>query len=132
MASETLSVKIIANASNFSSELSKMSDSVKKVNDDLEGLTKLGDKFKNIGTKMTLAGTAIVASMGGVVAKGAEWQSSVESTQFLYNNLDKSVQNAISSNSKNAKAIGLTTQQYKNGATNIKNSKRNRYFRSRG
>ena len=119
MASETLSVKIIANASNFSSELSKMSGSIDKVNHDLEGLTKLGDKFKDIGAKMTLAGTAIVASVGGIVAKGSEWQSSVESTQFLYNNLGKAVQNAISHNSKNAKSIGLTTQQYKNGATNI-------------
>lgn len=119
MATETLSVKIMANASNFSSELSKMSDSIDKVNDDLEGLSKLGDKFKEVGAKMALTGTAIVGSVGAVVAKGAEWQSSVESTQFLYSNLDKSVQTSISNNSKNAKAIGLTTQQYKNGATNI-------------
>lgn len=51
--------------------------------------------------------------------KGAEWQASVESTQFLYNNLDKSVQKAITSGSENARTIGLTNQQYKAGATSI-------------
>lgn len=119
MATETLSVKIVANANNFSSTLSRMEDEVEKVNKKLEGLNNLGEKFKDVGAKMTVAGAGIVASVGAIVAKGAEWQSNVESTQFLYNNLDKSVQQAITSNSNNAKAIGLTTQQYKSGATEI-------------
>ena len=119
MATETLSVKITADASKFSSAISKISSDMEGVSNKFEGLNKLGEGFKNVGKTMTLVGAGIVASVGGIVAKGAEWTAQVESTQFLYNNLDKSVQKAIESNSKNAKAIGLTTQQYKNGATSI-------------
>lgn len=119
MATETLSVKITADASKFSSAISKVSSDMEGVSTKFEGLNKLGEGFKNVGKTMTLVGTGIVASVGGIVAKGSEWTAQVESTQFLYNNLDKSVQKAIESNSKNAKAIGLTTQQYKNGATSI-------------
>ena len=119
MATETLSVKITANASGFSSAINKMSSDMQGLSTKFEGLNKLGEGFKKVGKNMTLVGAGIVASIGGIVAKGSEWTAQVESTQFLYNNLDKSVQKAIEGNSKNAKAIGLTTQQYKNGATSI-------------
>ena len=50
---------------------------------------------------------------------GSKWNAEVAGTQFLYDNLDKSIQRSIASNSKNARSIGLTTQQYKNSATTI-------------
>ena len=79
----------------------------------------IGEGLKDVGTKMTAVGVGILASMGGIVAKGSEWSAQVEGQKFLYNNLDKTIQKAIDSNSKNAQAIGLTSQQYKNGATDI-------------
>ena len=81
--------------------------------------TDVGKGLQDIGKKMTLAGVAIVTGIGGIVAKGAEWSAQVEGQKFLYNNLDKAIQKSIDSNSKNAQAIGLTSQQYKNGATDI-------------
>ena len=119
MASETLSVKITADGSSFIGTLDSLSGKMQETTSKFESLTAIGDKFKQVGTVMTAVGAGILASIGGIVAKGAEWSSSVESTEFLYKNLDKSVQKAISNNSAEAKAIGLTTQQYKNGATNI-------------
>jgi phage-related protein len=82
-------------------------------------MSEIGQGLKDVGTKMTAAGVAMVASVGGIVAKGAEWSASVESTQFLYNNLDKTVQKSISTNAKSAKSLGMTEQQYKKNATTI-------------
>ena len=116
---ETLQVKIIADASSLSRELSNVSTQLKNTESDLEGLTKVGEGMQKVGKVITGVGVAITGMMAGVVAKGAEWQASVESTNFLYNNLDKSVQKAITSGSENARTIGLTNQQYKAGATSI-------------
>ena len=80
---------------------------------------KVGEGLQDVGKKMTAMGIGIVAGIGGIVAKGAEWSAQVEGQKFLYNNLDKAIQKSIDSNSKNANSIGLTTQQYKNGATTI-------------
>ena len=80
---------------------------------------KVGEGLQDVGKKMTAMGIGIVAGIGGIVAKGAEWSAQVEGQKFLYNNLDKAIQKSIDSNSKNAQAIGLTSQQYKNGATTI-------------
>ena len=81
--------------------------------------TDVGKGLQDVGKKMTAMGIGIVAGIGGIVAKGAEWSAQVEGQKFLYNNLDKAIQKSIDSNSKNANSIGLTTQQYKNGATTI-------------
>ena len=116
---ETLQVKIIADASSLSKELSNVSNQLKNTESDLEGLTKVGEGMQKVGKVITGIGVAVTGMMAGVVMKGAEWQASVESTQFLYNNLDKSVQKAITSGSENARTIGLTNQQYKAGATSI-------------
>ena len=114
-----LKVKISADANGLKGALSGISDDISKVSKDFEGLNKLGEGFKSVGQKMTLVGAGIVASIGGIVAKGAEWSAQVEGQKFLYNNLDKSIQKTIDANSKNANAIGLTAQQYKNGATTM-------------
>lgn len=116
---ETLQVRIIADASSLSRELSNVSTQLRNTESDLEGLTKVGEGMQKVGKVITGVGVAITGMMAGVVAKGAEWQASVESTQFLYDNLDKSVQKAITSGSENARTIGLTNQQYKAGATSI-------------
>lgn len=116
---ETLQVKIIADASSLSKELSNVSNKLRNTESDLEGLTKVGEGMQKVGKVITGVGVAITAGMAGVIMKGAEWNSQVESTQFLYNNLDKSVQKAITTGSENARTIGLTTQQYKTGATSI-------------
>ena len=84
-----------------------------------DNYNQIGEGLKNIGTKMTVVGAGIVASIGGIVAKGSEWSAQVEGQKFLYNNLDKSIQKSINNNSKNANSIGLTAQQYKNSATTM-------------
>ena len=97
-----------------------LANEIKNVTKDTKQFaTDVGKGLQDVGKKMTLAGVAIVTGIGGIVAKGAEWSAQVEGQKFLYNNLDKAIQKSIDSNSKNAQAIGLTSQQYKNGATDI-------------
>ena len=116
---ETLSVKITANANEFNNTLRDMGERMEETTNKFEGLTNLGESMQKVGVTMAAVGTGIIAGIGGIVAKGAEWSASVESTEFMYKNLDSSVQKVIASNSQEAKAIGLTAQQYKAGATNI-------------
>ena len=119
MATESLKVKISAEINDFLSSCDKMTSEVEAISKKFEGLNKIGEGFKSVGKTMTATGAGIVASIGRIVAKGSEWSASVESTNFLYKNLDKSVQKTIANNSKTAKSIGLTTQQYKAGATEL-------------
>ena len=119
MATESLMVRITANASNFSSALSMMQDDMEQVSKDFEGLQKLGDGFKDIGKKMTVAGVAITGAVSGIVLQSAKWSASVESVDFLYKNLDKTVQQTIATNTKQANSLGLTERQYKAGETSL-------------
>ena len=120
MSSKELKVVLSANVSQFKSAMQSISSEMKSVTSNTKQFaTDVGKGLQDVGKKMTLAGVGIVASIGGIVAKGSEWSAQVEGQKFLYNNLDKSIQKAIDSNSKNAQAIGLTSQQYKNGATDI-------------
>ncbi|WP_338659736.1 phage tail tape measure protein [Paraclostridium sordellii] len=96
---------------------SKMSSSSGKINKDFVG--KVGQGLTSVGKTMTAVGAGIVTGISGIVMAGANWSAEVAGQQFLYNNLDKSIQKTIDSNAKNAKAIGLTTQQYKNSATTM-------------
>lgn len=113
---EDLRVQMSLDSSQFNSGIEQASSKVGS----LKGkMSEIGQGLKDVGTKMTATGVAMVASVGGIVAKGAEWSASVESTQFLYNNLDKTVQKSISTNAKSAKSLGMTEQQYKKNATTI-------------
>ena len=115
-----LKVKISADSSDFSNEMKSVSKSMSNMSKTIkDNYAQIGEGLKNIGIKMTVVGAGIVASIGGIVSKGAEWSAQVEGQKFLYNNLDKAVQKSIDSNSKNAQTIGLTAQQYKNSATTI-------------
>ena len=113
---EDLRVQMSLDSSQFNSGIEQASSKVGS----LKGkMSEVGQGLKDVGTKMTATGVAMVASVGGIVAKSAEWSASVESTQFLYNNLDKTVQKSISTNAKSAKSLGMTEQQYKKNATTI-------------
>ena len=105
-----------SNLKDYSETTKEASENTKKMK---EFTTKVGEGLQDVGKKMTAIGVGITASIGGIVMKGSEWSAQVEGQKFLYNNLDKAVQKSIDSNAKNAQAIGLTAQQYKNGATDI-------------
>lgn len=113
---EDLRVRLSLDSSQFNSGVSRAGNSLGA----LKGkMGDIGQGLKSVGTKMTAVGAGMVASVAGIVAKGSEWSASVESTQFLYNNLDKTVQKSIETNQANAKALGMTEQQYKKNATTI-------------
>ena len=112
MSSKELKVVLSANVSQFKSAMQSISSEMKSVTSNTKQFaTDVGKGLQDVGKKMTLVGVGITASIGGIVAKGSEWSAQVEGQKFLYNNLDKSIQKAIDSNSKNAQAIGLTSQQ---------------------
>ena len=115
-----LKVKISADIAQFKSSMKSVTDEMKSVTSNTKQFaTDVGKGLQDVGKKMTAVGVGIVASIGAIAMKGSEWSAQVEGQKFLYNNLDKAIQKSIDSNSKNAKAIGLTSQQYKNGATDI-------------
>ena len=116
---ETLQVKIIADASSLSKELSNVSTQLRNTEDSLEGLTNVGKGMQQVGKVVTAVGVAITGAIGAIVMKGSEWQESVNTTNFLYGNLDKSIQKNIEANTANARSIGLTEQQYKASQTSM-------------
>lgn len=71
MATETLSVKITANASSFSSALNQMNSDLSKMSSQFSGLNKLGDGMKSVGKKLTMGLTVPIAGMGAVSANTA-------------------------------------------------------------
>ena len=115
-----LKVKISADIAQFKSSMKSVTDEMKSVTSNTKQFaTDVGKGLQDVGKKMTAVGVGVIASIGAIAMKGSEWSAQVEGQKFLYNNLDKAIQKTIDSNSKNAKAIGLTSQQYKNGATDI-------------
>lgn len=125
MASESLKVKISAEVKDFLGGCDQMVSGLDEVSKKFKSVNKIGEGFKSVGKQMTAVGVGIIASMGGIVAKGSEWQANAEATEYLYKNLDKSVQKSISTNEKNAKSIGMTTKQYKENATGMANFYKN-------
>lgn len=71
MATEKLSVKITADAQNFSSELSKMYKQLDEAKGKFEGLSKAGDSMKNVGKKLTAGLTLPIAGVAGASVKTA-------------------------------------------------------------
>ena len=116
---ETLQVKIIADASSLSKELSNVSTQLRNTEDSLEGLTNVGKGMQQVGKVVTAVGVAITGAIGAIVMKGSEWQESVNTTNFLYGNLDKAIQKNIDANTANARSIGLTEQQYRASQTSM-------------
>lgn len=105
----TLSARIRLDSSQAEQELQSFQDKAKNT----------GEKLTSIGTTMAKVGAVGTGAIAGLLKVGGDWQAQVAGTEFAMKNLDKTVQDAINSNSKNAQAIGLTTQQYKDGAVNI-------------
>ena len=105
----TLSARIRLDSSQAEQELQSFQDKTKAT----------GEKLTSIGTTMAKVGAVGTGAIAGLLKVGGDWQAQVAGTDFAMKNLDKTVQDAITSNSKNAQAIGLTTQQYKDGAVNI-------------
>ena len=109
---------------NVKDEATKQLENIRKKigevdKDTNEKTKKMSEGFINVGKAMMTTGVAITGAVSGIVMAGSKWSAEVAGTQFLYDNLDKSIQKTISSNSRHAQSIGLTSQQYKNSATTI-------------
>ena len=78
-----------------------------------------GESLTSIGTKMTAIGTAGTVAIGGLLKAGGDFQAQVAGTEFLMKNLDEVVRDTINTNAKHSEAIGLTSKQYKDGASNL-------------
>ena len=71
MATETLSVKITASDTSFSSTLNKMYKNLDKTTKKLEGLNRFGDEMKNVGKKLTMGLTLPIAGIAAASTKTA-------------------------------------------------------------
>ena len=107
MATETLSVKITANASSFSSALSKMSSDLEKATGKLDGLNKLGDGMKNVGKKLTMGLTVPIA---GIAAASTNTAMNFEAAMNEVSAISGTTGKDLSKLSDLAKEMGRTTK----------------------
>lgn len=115
-----LMVKISAQVDQFKTSMKDIKKSMSDVVKDTRQFTKdVGQGLVTTGKVMTGAGLAITGAIAGIVKVGADWSAQVAGQEFLYKNLDATVQKTINTDSKKAESIGLTEQQYKNSATTM-------------
>lgn len=84
--------------------------------------TQIGSGLQSVGKTMTVVGAGITAGMGKIIQTSKEWGSTVAQQEFLYKNLDGSIQKFISTGAKQAETLGMTSQQYENNATALSNT----------
>lgn len=90
--------------------------------DDFRNSTgKVSDQFEEAGKKLVKAGALGVGAISGLAKAGADWEARIAGTDFLYDQLDKKIQTTISTHSKEAEALGVTQQAYKDGAVELAN-----------
>lgn len=82
----------------------------------------IGSGLQKVGATMTVVGTGITAGIGKIIGTSKEWGAEVAQQEFLYKNLDSSVQNFINTGAKQAESLGMTKQQYENNATALSNT----------
>lgn len=107
MATETLKVKITADAASFSSSLSKMSSDLQGVSKKFEGLNKLGDGMKNVGKKLTMGLTLPIA---GIAAASANTAMNFEAAMNEVSAISGATGNDLGKLSDLAKEMGRTTK----------------------
>lgn len=82
----------------------------------------VGSGLQSVGKTMTVVGAGITAGMAKIIGTSKEWDATVAQQEFLYKNLDGSIQKFISTGAKQAETLGMTTQQYENNATALSNA----------
>lgn len=108
-----LFVKLRADTSNFE----KGMNNAKNISGTFKAV--ISQNLDQIGQKMSNAGKKVISSIGSIVTTAAEWTAEIEQQKFVYNNLDSSIQKAISGNTGLATSLGMTKQQYLNNATAV-------------
>lgn len=79
----------------------------------------ISQNLSQIGQQMASTGKQILSSLGQLITTSADYSAEVEQQKFVFDKLDPSVQKAISGNTRLATSLGMTKQQYLNGATSI-------------
>lgn len=77
----------------------------------------ISQNLNQIGQQMAETGKQILSSIGSIVSTASEWSAQVQQQKFVYDNLDGTVQKAISNNKNMAESLGMTEQQYMNNST---------------
>lgn len=82
----------------------------------------IGSGLQKVGAAMTGVGANVTAGMAKIIGTSKEWEATVAQQEFLYKNLDSSVQNFINTGARQAESLGMTQQQYENNATALSNT----------
>lgn len=82
----------------------------------------IGSGLQKVGATMTVVGAGVTAGMAKIIGTSKEWDATVAQQQFLYKNLDTTIQNFINTGAKQAESMAMTEQQYKNNATALSNT----------
>lgn len=107
MATETLSVKITASDTSFSSTLNKMYKNLDKTTKKLEGLNRFGDEMKNVGKKLTIGLTVPIA---GIAAASTNTAMNFEAAMNEVSAISGTTGKDLSKLSDLAKEMGRTTK----------------------
>lgn len=107
MATETLSVKITASDTSFSSTLNKMYKNLDKTTKKLEGLNRFGDEMKNVGKKLTMGLTLPIA---GIAAASTNTAMNFEAAMNEVSAISGTTGKDLSKLSDLAKEMGRTTK----------------------
>lgn len=109
------SMNTVGNSANsFNNDINSSEDSIKSFSNAINGLA-----LKELGSSMAEAGKQVLSAVWDVVETTKEWEAEVAQQEFIYNNLDSSIQKVIDSSSEEARALGMTSQQYANISTNL-------------
>lgn len=67
--------------------------------------------LQDVSKTFVATGAVILGAVGGIIAKGADWQAGIEEVDMMYGNLEKSTQSFIDTKTKEAEKWALTDQQ---------------------
>lgn len=106
-----LFVKLRADTSNFENGMNQAQATINTFK------AVISQNLNQIGQQMAETGKQILSSIGSIVSTASEWSAQVQQQKFVYDNLDGTVQKAISNNKNMAESLGMTEQQYMNNST---------------
>ena len=113
---QELLIKIRGDIADIQTKLNKVQKDVSKTEKSFANVKKA---MLNIGKVGAAAIGSVAAATAGLVAIGAKYSGEVQQTEFLMGRLDSTTQDLIKTQSKEAKAMGMTEKQYRDSAASL-------------
>ena len=102
-------------------EANNLRDNINNADEGFKSFTSTinGMALQEVGSRISELGDKVLRFTAQMIETSSELNSEIAQQEFIYSNLDSTVQSAIDSGSEYARTLGMTEQQYKNIATGI-------------